>query len=211
MKTARVSYINENFALANFNEEFWKNCEDICINRYWSGKTAESQRHFTTKFAWTDRDFFVHFTGSQHEPLIVNSKPQIQQKTDGLWERDVFEIFVAPDGEDVSKYFEFEVAPTGEWLDLAIEITHEGRRQTDFTYHSGMQSAVLIEPDKISATLKINWQAFGKTPNRGDVWRGNLFRCMGAGTTRGYLAWHPTETAIPNFHVPEKFGYFEFV
>ena len=29
--------------------------------------------------------------------------------------------------------------------------------------------------------------------------------------TRGYLAWRPTLTKSPNFHVPSKFGNFRFV
>ena len=48
-------------------------------------------------------------------------------------------------------------------------------------------------------------------PSSGDVWHGNIFRCVGKGENRGYLAWQPTETPAPNFHVPEKFGEFEFV
>ena len=38
----------------------------------------------------------------------------------GLWDRDVCEIFIAPDEHVIERYFEFEAAPTGEWLDVAI-------------------------------------------------------------------------------------------
>jgi hypothetical protein len=48
-------------------------------------------------------------------------------------------------------------------------------------------------------------------PKSGDVWLGNLLRCVGRDPDRGYLAWQPTMTEKPNFHVPEKFGEFEFV
>lgn len=58
--------------------------------------------------------------------------------------------------------------------------------------------------------IKINWQAFGKKPNEGKIWHGNLFRCVGEGETRGYLAWQPTMTEKPNFHFPEAFGEIEF-
>ncbi len=71
--------------------------------------------------------------------------------------------------------------------------------------------AAKIEKDKILTAIKIEWKAFGKIPKAGDVWLGNIFRCVGIGETRGYLAWSPTETKTPNFHVPEKFGEFEFV
>jgi hypothetical protein len=42
------------------------------------------------------------------------------------------------------------------------------------------------------------------------VWRINLFRCVGVGDDR-YLAWQPTYTAEPSFHVPEVFGWLDFL
>lgn len=211
MNTARVSYIGKDFALEDFNDDVWKNCEKVWIKRLWSGIETESQRHFITNLAWTDTNFFVRFAGGQNEPLVLNPNPDLSKKADRLWERDVFEIFVAPDKKNIFEYFEFEAAPTGEWLDLRIRILSDGARQTDFEYSSGMQVAALIEQNKISLIMKISWQAFGQKPAKGDVWRGNLFRCIGQGETRGYLAWQETETVKPNFHVPEKFGFFEFV
>jgi len=84
-------------------------------------------------------------------------------------------------------------------------------RKTDFDYDSGMQSKAVIEKDKVTMAIKVEWKAFGKTPKIGDVWLGNLFRCVGSGAGRGYLAWQATRTEQANFHVPEKFGKFEFV
>ena len=133
----------------------------------------------------------------------------MKSKTKGLWDRDVCEIFVAPDRREPRKYFEFEIAPNGEWIDLGIYQKLD-ERITDWDYNSGMQSAARIEENKITMAIKVEWKAFGKTPKAGDIWRGNLFRCVGAGENRGYLAWSPTETPQPAFHVPEKFGEFEF-
>jgi alpha-galactosidase len=56
----------------------------------------------------------------------------------------------------------------------------------------------------------VGWEAFGKKPKTGDVWLGNLFRCVGTGISRGYLAWQPTLTDQPNFHVPQVFGSLNF-
>src|ERR1044072_4909594 len=74
-----------------------------------------------------------------------------------------------------------------------------------------MQSKSVVEKDGILMAIKIEWKAFGKTPKAGDVWLGNIFRCIGKDPTRGYLAWSPPLTKEPRFHVPEKFGEFEFV
>ena len=59
--------------------------------------------------------------------------------------------------------------------------------------------------------LQHEWKAFGVTPKAGDVWLGNILRCVGRDPTRGYLAWSPTLTEEASFHVPERFGEFEFV
>ena len=127
-----------------------------------------------------------------------------------LWDRDVCEIFIAPDNREPRKYFEFEVAPNGEWIDLTIDLT-SGTRETGWDYKSGMKSTAKIGKDKVVMAIKVEWKALGKTPKTGDVWLGNLFRCVGKDPTRGYLAWQPTFTKEPAFHVPDKFGKFVFM
>ncbi len=134
----------------------------------------------------------------------------MKSKTNGLWNRDLCEVFIAPNPAESNKYFEFEIAPTGEWIDLAICYLPEGR-ETDFEYASEMKSAANIEIGKVLMAMKIEWKAFGKTPKVKDIWKGNLFRCVGSGETRGYLAWSPTKTETRDFHVPEVFGEFKFV
>ena len=90
----------------------------------------------------------------------------------------------------------------------AIALT--GDRVTDCDYHSGMEAAARIEGGRVLLAMSIPWDAFGLKPTGGDVWLGNFFRCVGQGRTRGYLAWRPTLTDQPNFHVPERFGEFIF-
>lgn len=204
-----IARLEDAFSLADLKNNAWTGAEEVLINKYWSGENSPDGRHFKTKLLWSEAALYVRFEASQVEPLIVSENPNLATKTLGLWNRDVCEIFVAPDSEEPNRYYEFEIAPTGEWIDLAINKTAE-RRETDFDYTSGMESAVQIGEDKITLAIKIPWQAFGKTPKPSEVWKGNLFRCVGSGATRGYLAWQPTRTEKPNFHVPEAFGEFYF-
>lgn len=139
----------------------------------------------------------------------MNPKPQTTTKTLGLWNRDVCEIFLAPEPTDVHRYFEFEAAPTGEWIDLAIAWKH-GERQTDWTFASGMTAAAEIGNGQVAIAVCIPWSDSLPRPAGEDQWRINLFRCVGSGDDRGYLAWQPTLTPKPNFHVPEVFGWLEF-
>jgi hypothetical protein len=207
----RIVRIEKDFPINELDNKNWRIADEIIVEKYWSNEIAPNGRHFKAKLLWSDAALYIRFCANQTEPLTVSAAPNLKTKTVGLWERDVCEIFVAPDFNKPQKYFEFEIAPTGEWVDLAIEIFSNEKRETDFQYNSGMKSAAKIEKEKILSAIKIGWKAFGKTPNAGDIWKGNLFRCVGAGSTRGYLAWQPTKTAEPNFHAPGAFGEFEFV
>ncbi|HEX8738056.1 MAG TPA: carbohydrate-binding family 9-like protein [Pyrinomonadaceae bacterium] len=206
----KIAHVENDFSVSELDSNYWEKSQTVSIEKYWSGEAAPNGRHAKARLLWSETALYVRFEAVQSEPLIVSEKPNLETKTRGLWEMDVCEIFVAPDRDEPRKYFEFEIAPSGEWVDLAIHQMPD-RRETDFAYDSGMQSKAIIEKDKIRMAIKIEWKAFGKTPKANDVWRGNLFRCVGAGETRGYLAWLPTETPHPAFHVPEAFGEFEFV
>jgi alpha-galactosidase len=187
----------------------WNGVEPIQITRYWSGAAAPSTRQAEARILWTSEALCVRFACQQEEPLVVSSNPQTQKKTMGLWERDVCEIFIAPDPSQPERYFEFEAAPTGEWLDLAIHVTPL-KRETDWEFHSGMTAAARVATDRVQIAMRIPWDDWIHKPQCGEKWRVNLFRCVGSGKERGYLAWQPTRTEQPNFHVPQAFGWLKF-
>lgn len=206
----QLLHVEKDFDIAELDSNEWQKASEARIEHYWSGEKAPVGRYFSAKLLWSDTALYVGFEANIGEPLVVSEKPDLDSKTHGLWDRDVCEIFVAPDRNIPQKYFEFEIAPNGEWIDIAIDATN-GRREADWGYNSGMRSAARIEKDRVLSAIKIEWKAFGKTPRRGDVWLGNLYRCVGQDPDRGYLAWRPTLTETPNFHVPEQFGELEFV
>ena len=206
----RIRHVDHEIGVSTFSDKAWRDAKKVEIETYWSGDEAPESREFEARLLWSDSALYVRFEAEQHEPLIVSEHPDVTKKVRGLWERDVCEIFIAPDRSTPNKYFEFEVAPTGEWIDLGIEVTPE-KRITDWDYASGMEAAARIERNKVVEIIKIPFKALGRTPKTGDIWLGNLFRCVGKDPTRGYLAWRPTHTPTPAFHVPTAFGEFEFV
>ena len=210
ISTPTIHHITSDFPVTELDNPTWKRASELKVATYWNGTEAPVGRRFRVRILWSDSALYVRFEANQVEPLVVGEKPQATEKTMRLWDRDVAEIFLAPDRKHARKYFEFEVAPTGEWIDLAIDYTGQ-ERKTNWDFRSGMTSSARIEKEKIFMAMKIPWTAFGATPRPGDVWLGNLFRCVGKDPTRGYLAWRPTMTEQPNFHVPEKFGEFAFV
>lgn len=208
-ETITAHRVGADFAVTDFHNAAWTKTEAVPITRYWSGAHAPATRHAEARVLWSASALYVRFVARQDEPLIVNEKPRIDQKTLGLWDRDVCELFIAPNAAEPERYFEFEVAPTGEWVDLSIHILPD-KRETDWEYHSGATFAALRSKDQIILTMRIPFAALGGAPQAGARWRANFFRCIGAGDRRGYLAWQPTLTPQPAFHVPQRFGWIQF-
>lgn len=204
----RAPYTDVDLAVGEFDHPEWLRARPVQITRRWSGEAARVSQHAEARLIWTTEALWVRFGGCQTEPLIVSAGPLTQTKTIGLWDRDVCEIFIAPDLRYPNRYFEFEAAPSGEWVDLAIQLAPDGR-ETDVEFHSGMTTAARIDNQQLTITMRIPWSDSIPEPQREDKWRINLFRCVGNGDER-YLAWQPTYTPVPNFHVPEVFGLLEF-
>lgn len=198
------------FDATTFDESIWRKCQAAEIKSFWSGDVAPPERHVQARVVWTDAALCVRFDGAQHEPLITGHTTQTATKTIGLWNRDVCEVFLAPFEDEPYKYFEFEVAPTGEWLDLEIEWSGRERR-TNWDYASGMQVLTRVATYEICLMMRVEWRALRVAcPKAGDVWRVNFFRCIGGDEMTRYLAWRPTRTAKPNFHIPGAFGELRF-
>jgi hypothetical protein len=204
-----AEYVNEPLAADDFDNEEWERCEPVTIAHQWSGAAAPVERQAEARICWSDEALHVRFVCNQNEPLVVSAQPVTDRKTLGLWDRDVCEIFVAPNPETPERYFEFEAAPTGEWVDLGIVITPEGR-STDWEYRSNMKVAASVSEAGVEIGITIPWSASIPTPARGDLGLVNLFRCVGPEAPDRYLAWRPTHTPEPAFHVPEAFGPLRF-
>lgn len=209
LRTAKIKYIRGDLGVGDFHDAVWETAEAVHVTQYWSGKEAPQTRYTEVRMLWSAVALYVRFDAVLGEPLWVFEDAHLTRKRIGLWERDVGEIFIAPDHTDPRRYFEFQVAPTSEWLDLVVDWSRDEPR--DWSFRSNMQTSVKLERASVAMAIKIPWEAFGKNPNDGDIWLGNLFRCVGKEPDRGYLAWQPTYTAEQNFHVPEKFGEFLFV
>ena len=205
---ATIRYISSDIPVSDLSHHLWKRSAEIAVTSNWNGTKAPKERQMKVRMLWSDSALYVRFDAEQNEPLVVSEKPELTKKTMKLWDRDVCELFLAPDARNRRRYFEFEIAPTGEWLDVMLDWMKDEPRNWD--YASGMETFARIESGKVTIAMKIPWGAFGAMPKAGDVWLGNLFRCVGRDPNRGYLAWRPTMTEKPNFHVPERFGEFVF-
>jgi len=124
-----------------------------------------------------------------------------------LWEEDVCEIFLAPDGDSPRCYFELEINPLGTLFDARVEspeLVRSSKRVDTSWDCPGLSSRVAVRPGLWSASLTIPLAPLcgGRIPS---TWRANFFR-IDRGAEDEFTAWSPTFADPPDFHVPERFG-----
>jgi len=186
----------------------WAKASSTWITRDCTHQIDYPQLQTEVRGFWTDTDLYLLFVSPYTELNLWlpadNSKDRLK-----LWDRDVVEFFLGDDWTDIKHYREFEVAPTGDWVDLAIDLNKDSY---DAKWDSGWQRQGRIDEKNHT------WYAAARVPLRsvsekpvaaGTKWRINLYRIDGLGEDpqRHFMCWQPTCVANrdPN-HVPEHFG-----
>jgi alpha-galactosidase len=130
-----------------------------------------------------------------------------------LWNRDVAEVFLNPEPARVNHYYEFEVAPNNQWLDLEIDRDKDPFNDAGWDAHFDHSTRV-DEKNKVwTCEMRIPTPSMGVPEIKaGSEWRGNFYRADGPGddSKRRFLCW----STIPEgktFHVPTRFGIIRFV
>lgn len=185
--------------------EEWKRAVSVSFSADWDGKNADPDRETTVRLLWSDRTLYLRYE-CHYRDLYVFEDSDPNGRRDHLWDRDVAEAFLQPDPSRERFYREFEVSPNGMWIDL--DIFPGGLADLK----SGMQRSVsLDEKTRLwSAELAIPLNALTKHFDPSAVWRANFYRIEGQKEPRAYMAWQPTHSPQPNFHVPQAFGYLRF-
>ena len=186
----------------------WKKSGQAWISKDCSREIDYPELRTEVRAFWTDTDLYLLFRCPYRELNLFlpaqNDKPRVK-----LWDRDVVEVFLGDDWQNIRHYREFEIAPTGDWIDLAIDLDHESY---DHNWRSGWKTTARIDKAEHA------WYAAAMIPLRsvstaevtaGTKWRMNLYRIEGLGpdSQRHFLCWQPTcvQNRDPN-HVPEHFG-----
>jgi alpha-galactosidase len=184
----------------------WKQANPIAFASDWQGKNRDPTRETRVRVLWSDETLFLRFE-CRYRELFVFPDSAPSGRRDHLWDRDVAEAFLQPDPSRQRFYREFEVSPNGMWIDL--DIFPDGR--TDL--NSGLKRSVFLDEKSRtwSAELGIPLRLLTDGFDPSAIWRANFYRIEGKQEPRAYLAWQPTYTPQPNFHVPGAFGWLRFV
>lgn len=192
----------------NENARIWKRAASQLMFKDCSRQIEYPDASTTIKAFWTDSDLYLLFK-CPYTQLNLFQPPDHTKPRVGLWDRDVVEMFFGDDWQKIRHYREFEIAPTGDWIDLAIDLDHQSY---DHSWRSGWETLAQVdETHKIwYAAARIPLKAVTTLPVKaGTKWRANLYRIdgLGADPQRHFLCWQPTcvTNRDPN-HVPENFG-----
>ncbi len=152
---------------------------------------------------WTDSHLYFGWECPFTE-LTVFSPVNTKDERIGLWEKDVVEMFIGPELGKVTRYGEYEVSPSNEWVDLICDLPDK-----DFAWNGGLESAVKVDEQRKVFTVELRLRVDKLTdqkPIAGTRWWLNLYRIDLA--NKAFLAFSPVLTG--SFHTPEKFGVLEF-
>jgi hypothetical protein len=184
----------------------WELAEPIRFWTNWQGKNPAPDLETEVRLLWSPMTLYLRFA-CRYRELFVFEDSEPSGRRDYLWDRDVAEAFLQPIPSPECYYKEFEVAPNGMWIDL--DITPSGLADLK----SGLTRSVHLDDQhsRWDAELAVPLRAFtADALHPGTIWRANFYRIEGKIEPRRYLAWRPTNTPQPSFHVPEKFGNVRF-
>jgi len=183
----------------------WESATAISFCSDWQGRNPDPERSTQVKALWTWEILFLRFDCRFRDlNLFEDSDPG--GRRDHLWDRDVAEAFLQPDPSRAHYYREFEVSPNGMWIDLKV---FPGGIAN---LNSGLQHSMALDQKTHSwaAELAIPMKALTARFDPKSLWRANFYRVEGKTEPRAYMAWQPTDTPKPNFHVPGAFGGMRF-
>jgi hypothetical protein len=159
---------------------------------------------------WTRRNLYFAYW-CRFESLHIFEEEDPADERWELWNRDVVEAFLAPPGAAATHYYEFEVAPNNQWLDVEVEV--KDGKPSHNEWSSGFVHATQVARARRvwTAEMRIPVEAMGAREIDPDsAWRVNFCRCDGPASERRLMSWRPLNTVDRSFHQPGRFGVLRF-
>ena len=184
----------------------WSKARPFYLEQQTQNGQVRPELSTTCRVLWSERFLYLSYECPYTE-LTDFGAPQQGERIKSpaaLWDKDVVELFVAPDPSRLDHYTEYEWAPNGDALDLRIR-----RPDSDFAWSSGMEWKVRVDKShqlwRCEVRIPLASLSDSK-PTVGTRWRVNLYRIDRA--NKAFLASNPTLNG--SFHTPDRFGWLEF-
>jgi hypothetical protein len=197
----------------DLEKRFWKDAKWVSFDHDWTGKQHYARAQTRVASRWTPSQVYFAFW-CRYTTLNIFKSADPKKDKWGLWTRDVVEVFLNPQPSHVRHYYEFEVSPNNLWIDLEIDLDKTPFNKPSWNSH--FRHATRMEEKFWTCEMQIPIPILtrrGYNLRSGTDWRVNFFRADGRGgeLQRRLLAWSPTLTQKPNFHVPTRFGLIRFI
>lgn len=198
----------------NLNKKVWQEAERVRFDQDWSGKRHFLEAETQVASFWTPQYVYFAFWCKYTTLNVYEGEDPARERWE-LWNRDVVEVFLNPEPERVKHYYEFEVAPNNQWIDLEIDLDKTPFNDAGWDSHFEHATHIDAENHVWTCEMRIPLRSMGM--NLGDVterseWRVNFYRADGPGddSERRFLCWSAVVDK-PNFHAPTRFGIIRFV
>ncbi len=187
------------------DEPEWKKTVPARLEYQSLDSTARPDLSTPVRLLWSDKFLYLSYECPYRKLSIwsLPDKPTNRERL-GLWDYDVVEAFIGSEPDKINRYTEYEWAPSGESLDLKLDLPEK-----EFEWTSNAESVVEIdEAAKVwRVEVRIPLTALSETsPKAGTRWKINLYRHDRSETA--FLAFSPILKG--SFHTPERFGWLEF-
>ena len=196
----------------NLEKAVWRNAQRVHFYQDAFKGTRHQEIETTASSLWTAHNLYLAYWCKY---LTLNTyegeDPAIQRWQ--LWDRDVVEAFIAPQRDETPHYYEFEVAPNNQWIDLEIDL---GSKQSpNALWNSNFLHAARIDAARQIWTVEIRIpvEPMGaQSLDNNTEWRINLYRADGTGSDaeRNLMCWSPLPVNNGSFHQPASFGLLKF-
>ena len=208
-----ASYLDVDFIPdGNLDKAIWSTAEKVHFDRDAFKGTRHPEVETTVASLWTNHYLYLaYWSGYTTLNTFEGEDPKVQRWQ--LWDRDVVEAFIAPQSDETPHYYEFEVAPNNQWIDL--EINFGSKESPNAEWNSSLLHATRIDETRRiwTAELRIPVETMGaRSIDQNTEWRINLYRADGAGSDaeRNLLCWSPLPINNGSFHQPASFGLLKF-
>jgi cellulose/xylan binding protein with CBM9 domain len=197
----------------NLDKAVWRRAKWASLDRDAFSRNPYPQSKTQVASLWTQTYVYFAFRCKYATLNIYEGEDPAKERWK-LWDRDVVEIFVNPEPARVNHYYEFEVSPNNQWIDLEIDL--DKTPFNDASWNSGFEHATRLNARQHQWTceMRIPVRVMGvEAMSAGAAWRINFFRADGPGddTQRRFLSWSLIRSAKQSFHVPTCFGLLRLV
>ena len=196
----------------DLDKPFWSDASRVAFDQAAFTRATYPESETRVASRWTRNYLYLAFW-CRYQTLNAFEGEDLHVERWGLWEKDVVEAFIAPDPGQPSHYFEFEVAPNNQWIDLEIDLTkrpfNNARWNSGFEHSTRLDSARHVWTSEWRIPLA-SLARSGIAP--GKDWRVNFYRSDGQPPNRRAMSWGALPLKLPqsSFHQPESFGILRF-